>query len=117
MTNANNSIKKGNTVWYTISSRKGLFEGKITSAGHKYIMIDERYRFHASDFREATSYGGASGRIYTSENEYYSKLKLNAELRENINKIKHAINEYNSNLTLEQTRKILEIMYPNSKKN
>lgn len=115
MTIGNKKFKKGDTVCYTTSARRGLLEGTVTSVGHKYIYLDDRHKFHAQSLREVTNGNGAPGKIYASEEEFYHLKKLNTELRENINKIKDKINHYHPSLTLEQTRKILEIMYPDSK--
>lgn len=112
MNSTNNTIKKGDTVWYTNGFRNsGLNEGIVTSAGRKYITVNERYKFHTSNFREVVNYG-APGALYTSEKEYYDEV----ELRQNLFKIRNEIDFHNSlKLTVEQTREILEIMYRNSK--
>ncbi len=108
----NINFEKEQTVWYThAKGGNSLNKGIITSAGPRFITVDNKIKFRRYSLTEIVSMG-VPGQMFLSEDEYYSLNELKDNLRE-IN-TKTAIGNP-LNLTVEQTRKILEIMYPDSK--
>lgn len=106
------NFEKEQTVWYThAKGGNSPKKGKITSAGPRYITVDNTIKFRRYSLTEVVTMG-VPGQIYFSEDEYYI---LN-ELKDNLREINTKTSVGNPlNLTVEQTREMLEIMYRNSK--
>lgn len=99
-------FKVGQKVWHTAipSWKTKLAEGEVTKVGNKYITVNNRYRFFIENLLEDTNYG-ARGRLYLDKQDYEDGV----ELMKNLRILRNSF-DFNSGVTLEQTRQILKIL-------
>jgi hypothetical protein len=99
----------GQTVYFTSSYRsKGLIEGNVTKVGRKYVTVNNRDQFEIETLREKIEYGSA-GVLYLSKQIYLDEQ----ELDNNVRKLREVFSHWRASVTLDQTRRILEILSEN----
>lgn len=99
------------TVWFIehiFFTNEGLCEGTIVKIGTKYITVKRRnreFKFDRKTFTQQSTVG-YKGRMYLTEEAYMEEI----ELKSNIKCIQNSFSHIGCKVTLEQTRKILEIL-------
>lgn len=101
----------GQMVWYSkIDNRRNekLFEAEVIKVGRKYVTVKRKgysieIEFEISSLRVKAEYI-KKDRLYFSEDEFQEDL----ERKSNILKLRNY--NFTDDLTLEQTRKLLEIL-------
>ncbi|WP_437834529.1 beta barrel domain-containing protein (plasmid) [Niallia taxi] len=91
-------------IFFTTSRNGKLEKGKITALGENFLTINSKYVFHVDTMKAKGKYN--SGKIYTSEKDYHEEK----EYEKNVRFLEVAFLNLKNKLTLEQTRKIIEVM-------
>lgn len=92
-------------VWFTTSRYGELKTGKITALGKSLFTINGKYVYHTDTMKEKDS-SYSSGKCYLKVQDYYDEK----EYKKNIDFLKRLQWSYDTELTLDQTRRIIDIM-------
>lgn len=102
-------FKVGQPVWHKRRLGyhvKELVQTEITKVGRKYLTVGKDDRYHIDTLQEDTIFNHKR-QLYLSEEEYVTKVR-HENNREELRK--YFRNYSDSNLTLEQTEQILQII-------
>jgi len=104
-------IEVNQIVWFLeviFYKNDELCEGTVTKIGTKYITVKRNrreFKFDKETLVEVTP-NGQKRRMYLTEQSYMEEM----ELKSNIKCIQNSFSHIGCKVTLEQTRKILEIL-------
>jgi hypothetical protein len=102
-------MQVGQEVYYYCCYKKDLVKTKITKVGHKYIYVSLpngwEYKFDKVTRMEVVDWGGGL-KLYFDPQEYADDKELN----KNIMRIYHELGSSDTDLTLDQSRRILAIL-------